>query len=197
MYKSVLSNRITSLYASQHASVVFACKTAPFGTELHVSVWTRPHLSFCACKTARLAPEWLVSMGPSRFYMQNSDFWSRITTLYGSQTTPVFFWMQNSVNSIRITSLYGSLPSSEVFGCKTATFWPELQVSMGPKSHLSFCAWKTAWFALVWLVYMGSTPHQCFFSCKTATLGPDLQVSMGPRLHMWFWAHITACLAQE
>ena len=108
MYKSVLIIRIISLYGSQHSSVVFACKTAPFGPELHVSVCTRPHLSFCACNTTWLAPESLVSMGPSGFCIQNSVFWSRITTLYWSQTTPVVFCMQYSVISTRITCLYRS-----------------------------------------------------------------------------------------
>ena len=68
---------------------------------------------------------------------------------------------------------------------------------MVPRSHLSFCACKTAWFATVWQVYIGSSTHLSFFSCKTATLGPDLQVCLGPRQHLWFWANITACLAEE
>ena len=68
---------------------------------------------------------------------------------------------------------------------------------MGPRSHLLFWAYKTAWFAPVWQVYMASSTHLCLFSCKTATLGPDIQVCTCPRLHLWFWAHITACLAQE
>ena len=68
--------------------------------------------------------------------------------------------MQNNVISIRITSLYGSQPSSVVFACKTANLGSELQVSIGPSPHLSFCAYKTA------------------------TLGPDLQVSMGPSPHL-------------
>ena len=204
---------------------------------------SRLHLSFCERKTAWLAPETLVSMGPSPhlwfldakqrlldqnnmslwvpalicgFWMQNSDFWTRITSLnesqtspvvlcmqysvictgmtrlygfqpssvvlclqnsdlrpriaylYGSQTSPLILWMQNGVPSIRmtslcgfqpwnihlcmqngaintwITSLYVSLPSSVVFACKTGTFGPELQVSMGPRPSLSFCAWKTS-----------------------------------------------------
>ena len=42
------------------------------------------------------------------------------------------------MNSIRITSLYGSKPSSVVFGCKRATFRPELQVFMGSRPHLAF-----------------------------------------------------------
>ena len=48
---------------------------------------------------------------------------------------------------------------------------PQLQVSMGPRPHLSF------WGAL-----------------KTATLAPELQVSMGPSTHLWFCAFTTASL---
>ena len=54
------------------------------------------------------------------------------------------------------------MPSSVVFACETGTFAPELQVSMGPRPHLSFSAFKTA------------------------TLGPHLKVCMGPRPHLWF-----------
>ena len=60
-----------------------------------------------------------------------------------------------------INSLYGSQPSSAVFACKTATLGPELQVSMGPRSHL--------WF----------------FAFKTVTLAPELQVSIGASPHLW------------
>ena len=42
-----------------------AWKTARFAPELQVSVGPRPHLSFYACKTACLASELLGSMGPS------------------------------------------------------------------------------------------------------------------------------------
>ena len=64
--------------------------------------------------------------------MQNSNILARITSLCVPQTSPVVLCMQNSVLSIRITSLYGTLPSSVVFARKTASFGPELQVSMGP-----------------------------------------------------------------
>ena len=46
--------------------------------------------------------------------------------------------MENSNFSTRITSLYVSQPSSVVFACKTAHFGPEFQVSMGPSLHLRF-----------------------------------------------------------
>ena len=120
------------------------------------------------------------------FWMQNSNLWTGITSLYGSQTWPFVLCMYDSVISTRITRLYGFQPSSVVFGCKTATYGPEQQVSMSPRHNLSFCACKTAWFAPEWQVYMGSSPHLCFFSCKTRSLWPDLQVCMGPRPHLWF-----------
>ena len=129
MQNSMPSIRKTSLYVSQPSSVVFECKTAHFGPELQVFKGTRPHLSFCACNTVYLATELLYLWVPALicgFCMQNSEFWSRITSLYGSQTSPVILCMYNIVLSIRITSLYGSPPSSVDFDCKTASLGTEL-----------------------------------------------------------------------
>ena len=145
MQNSVISTRITCLYGSQLSSLFFACKTAPFGEELQVSLGSSPHLWFCAMKTATLETKLHVSMGP-RFHLwfcackteclasillvpmgpalicgfsiQNSDSWTRITCLYGSQTSPVVLWVQNIVISIRIASLYVFQPSSVFFACK-------------------------------------------------------------------------------
>ena len=75
--------------------------------------------------------------------------------------------MQNSGFRTRITSLYGSQPS---FVAKTSALGTELQVSMGPRSHL-------------WV-----------FAFKTATLAPELQVSMGPSPHLRLCAFTTATL---
>ena len=149
---SDFSTWITNLYCSLPWSEIFACKPATFGAELQVCMGPRHHLSFCASNTAWLAPEWLVSMGPNPylwflfakqrlleknykylcipalicgFCIHNSAFWTRISNLYGSQTSSVVLWMQNSVISIRRTSLYGSQPSCVVFGCKAATFGAE------------------------------------------------------------------------
>ena len=131
------------------------------------------------------------------------------------------FWIQNSDFSTRIASLYGSLASSVVFACKTASFEWELQVSMGPRLRLSFCSFKTAtlapelqvslcssphlWFcafttATLWLeliVSIGPRSHLSFCACKTAWLAPELQVSMGPRTHQSFCAWKTMWLASE
>ena len=150
----------------------------------------RHERSFCTCKTAWFAPEWHVYMGSSPhlclLFMQNSDFMTRLTSLYGSQTSsvvlsthnsvlstrmnwaywfhpsPVVLCMQNNDFSTWITSVYGSQPSSVVFASKTATFGLELQLSMVPRPHL--------WFS----------------ACKTACLASELLVSMGPSHHLWF-----------
>ena len=98
--------------------------------------------------------------------MQNSGFWTRITSLCGSQTSPVIFCIQNSVPSIRNTSLHGSQPSRVVFGCKTATYGPEKQVSMGLRHDLSLCECKTALLASDLLVSMCPNPHLCFFKMQ-------------------------------
>ena len=153
-----------------------AFKTATLGPKLHVSMGPIPHLWFSACTTAYLAPELLVSMGPSPhlwfLHAKRRDLHQNNKSLWVPDKTCRFVHSK-SVIWTWITSLYGSQPSSVVFEFKTPHFGPELQVSMGPRLHQSFCACKTAWFAPEWQVYMGSRPH------------------------LWFWANIKACLAQE
>ena len=178
MQNTVISTRSTSLCGFQPSSVVLCIENSDFRTKLLVSMGPRLHQWFCTCKTECLPSELLFPRYPALicgFCIQNSDFWIRITSLYGSQTSPVDLSMQNSVISIRLTSLCGSQPSSVVFACKTESFGPELQVSMSRRPHLSLCACKTAWLA------------------------PEILVSMGPSPHLWFlhansdvWSRITS-----
>ena len=84
-----------------------------------------------------------------------------------------------------------------VFAGKTATFGAELQVCMGPRPHLSFCAYKSAWLAAELLVSIGPRHNLSFCACKTAWLAPELLVSICPRLHLWFCACKTERLASE
>ena len=77
----------------------------------------RPHLSFCACKTAWLASELHVSIPSLHLWilcMQNSVFWTRKTGSMRSQTPQL------------------------LCACKTACA-PELLVSIGPSPYLDFC----------------------------------------------------------
>ena len=78
--------------------------------------------------------------------------------------------MQNSMPRIRITSLYGFQPTSVAFCRKTATFGPELQVHMGTRPHLSFCARKTARLTPELLVSMCPSPHLWYLNAKQLPL---------------------------
>ena len=72
------------------------------------------------------------------FFIQNSDIGTRLTSLYGSQTSSVVMSKHNSVLSPRIKRLYGFQPSRVVLCCKSATLAHELLVSVGPSPHLWF-----------------------------------------------------------
>ena len=122
--------------------------------------------------------------------MQNSAFWIRISSLYGSQTSSVvlsthncelntrikrLYWfqpshvalcMQNSDFRTRITSLCGSKTSPAVFACIRAPPGPEQQVSMGPRHNLSFCACTTADLTSESLVSIGLSFLQRFLHAK-------------------------------
>ena len=132
----------------------------------------RPHLSFYACKTSVIS--------------------SRISSLYGSQTSSVVFCMRNS-----------------------DWFVPELQVSMSPRPHLMWffaCKRVTVWPELTSLYTSQTTPvvELCMQNNENSiritshyrsrpssvalcmqnnvTLGPELLISIGPGPHLSFCA---------
>ena len=105
--------------------------------------------------------------------MQNRDFWTRITNLYGSQRSPVVLCMQYSVISNRITCLHRCQPLTVVFSFKTATFGQEQQVSMGPRHPLSFCACITECLASELLVSIIPSPHLWLLHAKQRILDPN------------------------
>ena len=142
--------------------------------------------------------------------MQSRDFWSWITSLHGSQTSPVDLCMENGVPTTRINSLYGSqtlsidlckqnsVLSTKITslycsqtcdsGPKVAVSHAQIQVSMGPRPHLWFCSSKIVCLPLYLLDSVGPSPQQWFCASKTACLVPDLLVCMGPRPHLWICA---------
>ena len=119
----------------------------------------RPHPPLCACKTTYLAPELQVSMGPSphrRF-------------LHAKQRL-----LDQNYKSLWVPALIcGFFRQNNDFGS-------EMQVSIGPRSHLSFYACKTAYLAPEFLVSMDVRTHLSFCACKTACLAPELLVLTGP-----------------
>ena len=114
--------RITSLFWYQISPVILCMQYSVISTRITCLFGSQPSSVF--------------------FCIQNSVIWCGIISLYWSQTSPVDLRMQNIVHSIRITILYGSQPSPVAFACKTVTFGPEQQVSMGPRPRQSFCACK-------------------------------------------------------
>ena len=117
MQNSVISIRITSLYGFQPSSVVLACKTAPFGQELQVSMGPSPHQ---CCVHA------------------NRDFWNRITSLYVSQTSSVAFACKTDTFWPELHVSIGLKPHLRFCACKTACLASELLVSKGPSPDLWF-----------------------------------------------------------
>ena len=197
---SVISTRITSLYGSQPLSVVFACKTATFGAELQVSMCPSSHLWFLHVKQRILDQNFKSLWVPALicgFCMPNSEFWPRITSLYGSQTSPALLCNQNGVICTRISSVYWFQPSSVVLCLQNSDFRTRLTSLYGSQtssvvlsthnSVLSTRINRLYWFQLSPVVLCmqnsvlsiritslhGSQPSCVFFACKTATFGPE------------------------
>ena len=124
--------------------------------------------------------------------MKTRGFWTEFACLYGSKNSPVIFCMQKSMPSIRNTSLHGTQPSRVVFGCKTVTYEPEKQVSMGPRYDLSFCACNTAWLAPEILVSMGPNPYLWLLHAKQRLLGQNYKYLCVPALICGFCIHNSA-----
>ena len=146
------STRMTTLYGFQPFTCGFGCKTAWFAPEWEDYIASSHHLWFCACKTAPLGLELQVSVGQRPhlcFFMQNSDFMTRLTSLYGSQTSSVVLSTHNSVLSTRINRLYWFQPSPVVLCMQNSDFRTRIT---------SLC---------------GSKIPPVVFACKTATSGPE------------------------
>ena len=95
--------------------------TACLESELRVSMGPRPLLWFLISKQRILVQNYKSLWFPAHicgFCKQNSDFWTRTTSVYGSQISPVVLCIQTSVISTRITCLYWCQPSSVVLESK-------------------------------------------------------------------------------
>ena len=156
MQNNVISILITSLYRSQPSSVVFACRTKTFGSELQVSMGPRFRLLICECKTATLVPELQVSMGP------RPHLW--------------FFAFKTATLAPELIVSMDLRPHLWFCACKTAWLTLEILVSMGPRPHLSVCAFKTTQLASELLVSMGPSPHLWFLHAKQRLLDQNYTI---------------------
>ena len=109
-----------------------------------------------------------------------------MTSLYGSQTSPVDLCSQNSVRSARITGLHGSHPSSVVLYIENSDFITRITSLYGSQTSLvDLCSQNSMRSARITGLH-GSQPSSAFFACKTETLGPELYISTGPRPNLLF-----------
>ena len=121
--------------------------------------------------------------------MQNSDFRTRITSLYGSQTSPMVFCIQNSDFITRIASLYGSQPSPVVLCMQNSVISTRNTSLHGSQTEpLVLCMQNKVISIRITSLYV-TQPSSVVFARKTATLGPELLVSMGPRPHLCCFFH--------
>ena len=153
-----------------------AFKTATLGEKLQVSMGPRPHMWFSACKTACLASELLVSMGPSPHVWfldaKQRDLRQNDKSIWVPALICAFFNLQNSDFRTRLTSLYGSRPHLWFWGHITACLAQEEKDSMGSSPHVWYCEWKSATLAHEIQVSV-SQPSFVVFGCKTAPFWPE------------------------
>ena len=197
MQNSVITIRINSLYVSQPSSVFFACKTAWLPSELLVSMGPSPHVWFLDVKQRLLDQNYKSLWDPDLtcrfvhakqrllyqnnlslwapaliccFFIQNSDFWAWITSLYLSQTSPVAWCMHNGVICTRMTSPYEFLPSPVVLCSQNGDHWTRITNLYG---------FHTSPVVLSMQYNVISTRMTCLYWSQ-------LLVSMGPSPHLWF-----------
>ena len=127
MQNSVLRAKIAYLYGSQFSPVIFCMQITDFSTWNTSLCWFQPSSVVFACKTATFGPAykslWVPDITCRFVHAKQRDEHLN----YLSLCVPALicgFCIQNIAFWTRITSLHGSQTSSVVFACKTATFGP-------------------------------------------------------------------------
>ena len=171
-----------------------------------------PHLWFFTFKTATLAPELQVTMGPSLhlwflhpklrlydlkyksllvphlthvFCIQNSDFSPRVASHYGSLPSYAVLCTHNSGIIPRINSLYGSQTSPVVLCKQSSMISTRITSVHGSQTSPVVLCMQNNVISIRNTSLYGSQPSSAVFAFKTATLPPELLVSMGPSPHLW------------
>ena len=118
--------------------------------------------------------------------MQYSAFWTRISRLYGSQTSSVVFSTHNCELNTRIKRLYWFQPLPVALCMQNSAFWTRVTSLYGCQTWpVVLCMQYSVISTRINCLY-GSQPLSVVFACKTATFGAELQVSMCPSSHLWF-----------
>ena len=147
------------------------------------------NLWFYACKTAWLVPELQVSMGLSPrlcFLHAKQRLWTRITSLYGSQTSPVLLCMQNSVICTKMTSSHGFQPSSVVLCMQNSDFRTRItSLCRWIDPTCGFCMQNSDFWTRITSVHGSQTSPVIFCIQKSV---PSIRITSlhGSRPHLWF-----------
>ena len=136
--------------------------------------------------------------------MQNIDFWTRITSLFRSQISPVVLCMQNSSKRRCFQSKnhrWGLEPietSKSDAGHAVVQAQNHRIISLygSQTSPVVLCMQYSVISTRITCLF-GSQPLSIFFACKTATIGAELQISMCAGPHLSFCARKTAWSAPE
>ena len=122
--------------------------------------------------------------------MQNNDFGTRITSLYGSHRLHMLFlhlkqrlWQQNC-KSLWVPALICCFLC--IHNSVIMTRINSLYVSQ--TSPVVVCMQNSDFSTRIASLYR-SQPLSVVFACKIATLGPEFQVSVGPSPHQCFFLH--------
>ena len=174
----------------------------------------RHHLSFCACNTAWLASELLVSMGPNPylwflhakqrlleqnyeylcvtalicgFCIHNSAFWTRISSLYGSQTSSVVLSTHNCVLNTRIKRLYVFQPSPVVLCMQHSDFstWIASLYRSQTSYVLFFCMQNSAFWTRITNLY-GSQTSPVVLCMQYSVITTRITCLYGSKPYLWF-----------
>ena len=150
MQNSDFRNRLTSVYGSQTSSVDLSTHNSVLSTRIKRQYGFQPSPVVLCMQTAILTLELLVSIVPCphlRFLHANQRLLDQNNKSLWVQDLTVALCMHNSAFWNRITRLYGFQLSSVVLCVENTTLELKLHVSMGPRPHLWFCAFKTACLA--------------------------------------------------
>ena len=131
------------------------------------------------------------------FLLAKFDFWTRITSLYGSQTLPVVLCMKNCNFTTRLTILNGSHTSSAVLSTHNSVLSTRTKKLYWFQTSPVVLYMQNSDFRTRITSFCGSKTQPVDFACKTATSGPEQQVSMLPTHDLSFSACTRACVASE
>ena len=118
--------------------------------------------------------------------MQNSDVMTRLTSLYGSQTSSVVLSTHNIVLCTRINRLYWFQPSPVVLCKQNNDFRTRITSLCGSKTPPVVLCRQYSVISTRNTCLYGSQPLSVVFECITATFGPEYKFSMGTRPHLSF-----------